>query len=86
MKIVYTKHALKKFKHLSVIKLGIKKRTIEEVLDNPEFLKEDITGEVIEAVKVIDEKHSLRVIYKELNGIIVIITFHPAQKGRYEKE
>ncbi len=66
--------------------MKIKKTVVEEVIGDPDYLSEDKEQEVIEVIKEIDAKHILRVIYKTVNGIIVVITFHPAEKGRYEKK
>ena len=83
MKIVYTKHALGKFKHLSIIKLGIKRVHIKQAVTFPDYAGETKEKEVLFVLKNIDDKHNLRVIYTK-NDIIKIITFHPTEKGRYE--
>lgn len=86
MKIVYTKHALKKFKHPSIIKLQVKRKNVEETLSSPDSKSEDEKAYTISVLKKLDERHNLRVIYKEVSDIITIITFHPARRGRYEQD
>ena len=83
MKIIYTKHALGKFQHLSIIKLGIKRKHVQETIMQPERVL--VEEDQITHLKVIDEKHTLKVVFKKVSDIILVITFHPAQKGRYEK-
>ena len=85
MKIVFTKHALEKFNHLSVVKLGLKRKHIKEALVNPDKILEDEPNVKL-LLKRIDERHNVRVVYKEIDDIMVIITFHPVEKGRYEKK
>lgn len=84
MKIFYTKHANEKFKQESyVFKLKINKRLIRSIIQKPQV--EDRTrGEKITAIRSIDDKHSFVVIYKEIKRVILVITFYPARKGRYE--
>ncbi len=83
MKIVFTKHALGKFKHPSVIKLGIKRKHIKQALTHPDFSGQTEEKEVLFVLIKLDNEHDLKVIYKK-SDIIKIITFHPAERGRYE--
>ncbi len=84
MKIVLTKYALGKFKHLSVIKLGIKRGHIKKALQTPDYFAEIKERGVKFVLLKIDDGHDLRVIYREDNGIITIVIFYPAERGRYE--
>lgn len=86
MKIVYSKHALEKFKDPSVAKFNIKKADIEEALNKPKEILDDQEQGVKLILGKLDKKHNLRIVYKEFGGIIIVITFHPAGKGRYEKK
>lgn len=83
MKIVFTKHALGKFKHPSVIKLGIKRAHIKQAVTFPDYSGETKEKDVLFVLKNIDGEHDLRVIYTK-SDIIKIVTFHPTKKGRYE--
>lgn len=85
MEIKFTKHALGKFQHPSIIKLKIKRKSVEKVLSSLKKSVESNQYGVKIAVSSLDSGHSLKVVYKETGGIIVVITFHPAKKGRYEK-
>ncbi len=82
--IVFTKHALGKFQHPSVIKLGIKRRHIKSAIVSPDYFGEIKEQRVKFVLKKIDHEHNLRVIYKKDGAIIIVITFHPAEIGRYE--
>lgn len=85
MAIIYTKHALGKFKHPSVINLGIKRKHIKSALASPDYSAEIPERRVVFILKKIDVEHDLRVIYRKIGAIIVIVTFYPAKRGRYEK-
>lgn len=83
MNIVFTKHALGKFKHPSVVKLGIKRAHIKQAVTLPDYSGETKEKDVLFVLKKIDNEHDLRVIYTK-SDIIKIVTFHPTEKGRYE--
>lgn len=86
MKIIFSKHALEdKFKILSEHNFDLKQKDIIEVIKNPDHLDRESDKPKVIASKEIDEKHILRVVYKLEDGIIKIITFYPAEKGRYYK-
>ena len=83
MKIIYTKHALKKFTDLKKQGVSISKKMVKATIENP-FHMDDIT----DAPKYIssasfDNERVLRVVYKKEDDIITVITFYPARKGRY---
>lgn len=85
MKVVYTKHALKKFKFLESISWKFTKSDIENALVKPDDSGVDEERQAEFVLKEIDEKHELRVIYRKSNDIITVITFYPTGKGRYSK-
>ncbi|MBI4008730.1 hypothetical protein HY357_00700 [Candidatus Roizmanbacteria bacterium] len=86
MKIVYTYHAKRKFREEKYIKqLKITRKTVKKVILKP-TLEDKSRGEKITAVGIIDERHSLVVIYKKVENGLKIITFFPAEKGRYENK
>lgn len=83
MKIVYTKHAKKKFKDLKKLGVIVKRKLVEETATKPLDIDEisDYPKKIASAE--LDSRHILRVVYKQENGKIIIITFYPAKKGRY---
>lgn len=84
MKIIFTSHAIKdKFPKLSKHNFKLTKKDIESVINNPEHTDKISDHPKIIVSKEFDEKHILRVVYKVENGIIKVITFYPAEKGRY---
>ncbi len=84
MKIVYTKHAaIDKFKILKKHKYKVDKNFIEKVIKDPDHEDRESDKPKIIASAAIDQTHVLRVVYKQEGDIITIITFYPAEKGRY---
>ncbi len=84
MKIVFTNHALKdKFPQLSKHNFKISKLDVEAVIQNPEHTDKISDYPKIIVSKEFDKKHVLRVVYKIDYGMIKVITFYPAEKGRY---
>ena len=84
MKIKYTKHAsIDKFTVFRKHKFFVTKKLIEKVILKPEHEDKNSDSPKIIASKSIDAKHVLRVVYKKEGDIITVITFYPAEKGRY---
>ncbi|MBI4991379.1 DUF4258 domain-containing protein [Candidatus Gottesmanbacteria bacterium] len=83
MKFIYTSHAEEKLTEREPKKLGIDKRKIQEIVQNPEVIDES-DKPVLMAIGELDNDHSLCVIYRYIQERILIITFFPAKKGRYE--
>ena len=84
MKIVLSKHAKEdKFPILAKHNFYVSEETIIEVVKNPNH--EDKTSDKpnIIASKTLDKIHILRVVYRVEGDIIRVITFYPAEKGRY---
>jgi uncharacterized DUF497 family protein len=57
------------------------KKTVEE----PDSVKEGRRERMI-AQRVVNKEHLLRVIYEKRRDDIVIITFYPARRERYENQ
>lgn len=84
MKIVFTNHAFKdKFPKLSQRGFKLNKLDIKSVIKNPEHIDKISDYPKIIVSKEFGKKHILRVVYKMESGIIKVITFYPAEKGRY---
>lgn len=83
MKIVFTKHAERKFDFHKQFGWYFKVSDIENVLTNPDYIGKDNDAKF--ALKKFDKEHDLRVIFIEEGGIIRVITFYPTKRGRYEK-
>lgn len=85
MKIFYTKHAERKFEIHKAAGWNFSKRDIKEAIKEPYFSETDEERGVKTALKETGKKYDLRVIYKEEDDIITVITFYPTEKGRYIK-
>lgn len=83
MKIIYTKHAEEKFILFKVRGVKITKSQIDKTVELPENV--DFTSDKPKTIvsRNLNKKHVLRVVYLRNNDIIKIITFYPAEKGRY---
>lgn len=84
MKIIYTKHAeVDKPAVLRAHKFKVSKRAIEEVIRNPEHIDRKANPPNIIFSRSIDAKHVLRIVCRREDDIMKVITFYPAEKGRY---
>ena len=84
MKIVYTKHAQTKLREEDAVKLSISKKKIADVLNTP--ITTDTSRFPHIKVGKLRKDLSLCVIYKLENDTMIVITFYPAEKGRYESK
>lgn len=83
MKIIYTKHALEKFKELEQEGWHITKIMIRNIIKNPEW-KGTTRYKQETAIGSVNEKHILRIVLDRKGGIIKVITFHIGRRGKYE--
>jgi len=84
MRLVYTIHAEDKLKEPESKKLFITKKLLGEAILNPNTT--EALGNPMRVTSDLDSTHSLVVVYKKESGKIKVITFFPAQKGRYESK
>jgi hypothetical protein len=80
-KIKFTKHAVEKFELMKRYGFEISKKQVVETVLNPERLSE--RDNQYFAIKVINSKHALRVVYEKRKGYLVAITFYPVRRERY---
>jgi len=85
MKIIYTSHAEIKFGILKKYGINYSKPQIEDVLQNPEKVEDSRKNRKI-AQKQANSKHLIRVVYEEKDNDLIIITFYPARRKRYENK
>ena len=84
MRIIFSNHAVRdKFPIFKKRGFNFTRRQIRNVIKNPDHTDEISDYPKIIASKSLDKNHILRVVYKIEDGIIKIITFYPAEKGRY---
>ena len=85
VKYVYTIHAKEKLNFPEIKKLKIDKNHIEKVIENPVAIDKSELPVII-AIRVFSKTLSLCVAYRIVKEGIRIITFYPAEKGRYERK
>ena len=56
---------------------------VERVVRSPETLRVGVHGRMV-AQRGITETHVLRVVYEESEDELVVVTFYPGRKDRYE--
>lgn len=84
-KYEYTLHAQLKLRKSVYRKLNISKKKIQNIIENPKAI-DNSEDPVYIAIGDLGEELSLCVPYRKIGGIIRIITFYPAEKGRYERK
>jgi len=82
--IRFTKHAEQKFNDLAEIGFTITREQVLTTVQNPEKVDNSVIPPV--AQSVISETHVLRVVFAESSDEIVIVTFYPGDRKRYEDE
>ncbi len=85
MRVVYTKHAKGKFKILKELNIKVRRTDISNALGDPDFHGVDVDRNAEFVLKKINNALNLRVIYAKKHDIIIVITFHPTEGGRYIK-
>ena len=84
MKIILSKHAKEdKFPILAKHNFYVSEEIIVGVINNPDHRDKTSDKQNVIASKELDETHILRVVYRQDGDIIKVITFYPAEKGRY---
>ena len=84
-KYVYTVHAEEKLKSQEARKLRITKKRIQRIVEKPIAIDASEKTVMI-AIGKLSRTLSLAVVYKKVGDAIRIITFYPAEKGRYERK
>ena len=82
--IYFTKHAQDKFDILEKHKFFVSKEQVIEAIENPEEIDRSRLPLLI-AQKKFDKLHVLRVVYKQEESLIKIITFYPGRSKQYEE-
>ena len=85
MKVVFTSHARQKILILRRHNCTISEEEVKKTIEGPDSVKEGRNNRMI-AQRAIDEEHLLRVIYEKRRDDIVIVTFYPARRERYENQ
>ena len=80
-KVKFTRHALEKFEVLKRYGFVVDERQVVSVVLNPTLLEK--RDKQFFAVKLLDSKYALRVVYEKRKGFLVVITFYPVRRERY---
>ncbi|MEM3463671.1 MAG: hypothetical protein QXL91_02305 [Candidatus Bathyarchaeia archaeon] len=80
-KVKFTKHATEKFVLLNRYGFGISVGSVMSAVLNPDRLER--RNNQFFAVKLLDSKYALRVVYEKRKGFLVVITFYPVRRERY---
>jgi len=83
--VVYTRHAEEKFEVLKRHGFEVTRKQVEETLAAPDMVIPQAKGRMI-AQRRISEPHVLRIIYRQEGEDLVVITFYPRRRERYEAE
>jgi len=83
--IVYTAHARQKYQILKRHACVITEDTVLKTVEEPDNIREGRRNRLI-AQRAVNKEHVLRVIYEKQGDNIIIITFYPARRERYEGE
>jgi len=84
VKIIFTKHVRDKLLKEEIQKLGITEEDLKNVLKNPVVEDKNIAPH--QSIGKFNEELSLSVIWKIEKSAIIVITFYPSSKGRYESK
>ena len=80
-KVRFTRHAVEKFEIVRHYGFRVNEKQVVETVLNPDSL--DKRNQQFFAVKTINSKYALRVVYEKRKGYLVVITFYPVRRERY---
>jgi hypothetical protein len=80
-RVKFTRHAVEKFEVLKRYGFEIGVGPVMFAVLNPARLQR--RDEQFFAVKLLDSKYALRVVYEKRKGFLVVITFYPVRRERY---
>ena len=80
--IVFTPHAKEKIARLH--HLGITEGIVNTILSNPQKVETAYLNRKI-AQGVLGERHVIRVVFEEMNNMMLVITVYPAGRRRYSE-
>jgi hypothetical protein len=78
----FTRHAQKKFSVLAVHGFVVSEEQVRQTVLSPDRVEDYETEQI--AQKRISDTHVLRVVYRRENDEILVITFYPGRRKRYE--
>ena len=82
MVIIFTNHAISKFKILKSHKFLVSKRQVLKTVREPDLVDRSRLPLLI-AQRKIDKGHVLRVAYKREGKVLLVVTFYPGRIKQY---
>jgi hypothetical protein len=82
--IQFSEHALSKIQVLEELGISLTTEFIVDVLRSPDRVETDDDKSV--AQKQFDDRRVLRVVYREFEAFILVITLYPGRRSRYAKD
>lgn len=86
MQVIFTKYALDKFDLLAEHKLNLTQKQVEGTVNAPDRFDLELDPPKIIAIRDLDKKHNLHVVYLVEDDIIRVLSFYPAEKEIETKE
>ncbi len=83
--VVFSEHAHLKLDILKSHGILLNVEIIQDTVINPEKIEKGYQGRLI-AQKSLDTRHVLRVVYEKHGQEIIIITFYPGRRERYDTD
>ena len=80
-RVKFTRHAVEKFDEVKRYGFEITHSQVVKTVLNPHRL--DKRGHQYFAVRMLNSKYALRVVYEKRKGYLVVITFYPVRRERY---
>ena len=80
-KIIFTQHAKDKFQLLKNYGFSVSEAVVRETLSDP--VRVDRRNNQLLALRPINQEHALRVVYRLVNDKIVVVTFYPVKRSRF---
>jgi hypothetical protein len=80
-RVRFTKHAYEKFEFLRRYGFEVDEAAIVEAVENPSRVER--RGDQFLALKPLDEEYAIRVVYRAINDNIVVVTFYPVKRARF---
>ncbi len=80
-KIRFTRHAKDKFKLLKEYGFDLAEAKVTEAVTSPSRV--DRRGGQLLALKPLDQEYAIRVVHKFVNGNILVVTFYPVKRRRF---
>jgi len=81
-RIKFTKHAVEKFEILRRYGLEVSKDQVRDTISKPKRVEQ--RGDQYLAIKPLNTRHALHVVYEKRKNYLVVIKFYPVRRERYD--